>query len=127
MILNFFQTNNKHYYSLQTCGPKYEIWPTAILRMPTRGSGGVHSPQEKNGSHHTSCASLGLWTKKQGHHSSPASAPTWAIVDGRISYQSSYEFASRQIPHRSQGTLLPSSGEPKVSNSWNNVLRKDSI
>jgi hypothetical protein len=28
---------------------------------------------------------------------------------------------------RSQGTLLPSSGEPKVSNPWNNVQRKDSI
>jgi hypothetical protein len=49
------------------------------------------------------------------------------IVDGRLSYQSSYGFASGQIPRRSQGTLLPSSGEPKVSNPWNNVQRKDSI
>jgi hypothetical protein len=48
-------------------------------------------------------------------------------VDGRLSYQSSYGFASGQIPHRSQGTLLPSSGEPKVSNPWNNVQHKDSI
>jgi hypothetical protein len=48
-------------------------------------------------------------------------------VDGRLSYQSSYGFASGQIPRRSQGTLLPSSGEPKVSNPWNNVQRKDSI
>jgi hypothetical protein len=48
-------------------------------------------------------------------------------VDGRLSYQSSYGFASGQIPRRSQGTLLPSSGEPKVSNLWNNVQRKDSI
>jgi hypothetical protein len=48
-------------------------------------------------------------------------------VDGRLSYQSSYGFASGQILRRSQGTLLPSSGEPKVSNSWNNVQRKDSI
>jgi hypothetical protein len=50
-----------------------------------------------------------------------------AIVDGRLSYQSSYGFASGQIPRRSRGTLLPSSGEPKVSNPWNNVQRKDSI
>jgi hypothetical protein len=49
------------------------------------------------------------------------------FVDGRLSYQSSYGFASGQIPRRSQGTLLPLSGEPKVSNSWNNVQRKDSI
>jgi hypothetical protein len=51
----------------------------------------------------------------------------WAAVDGVYSYQSSYGFASGQIPRRSQGTLLPSSGEPKVSNPWNNVQRKDSI
>jgi hypothetical protein len=48
-------------------------------------------------------------------------------VGGRLSYQSSYGFASGQIPRRSQETLLPSSGEPKVSNPWNNVQRKDSI
>jgi hypothetical protein len=48
-------------------------------------------------------------------------------VDGRLSYQISYGFASGQIPRHSQGTLLPSSGEPKVSNPWNNVQRKDSI
>jgi transposase InsO family protein len=48
-------------------------------------------------------------------------------VDSRLSYQSSYGFASRQIPRRSQQTLLPSSGEPKVSNPWNNVQCKDSI
>jgi hypothetical protein len=35
--------------------------------------------------------------------------------------------ASGQVSRRSQGTLLPSSGEPKVSNPWNNVQRKDSI
>jgi hypothetical protein len=46
-------------------------------------------------------------------------------LDGVYSYQSSYGFASGQIPRRSQGTLLPSSGEPKVSNPWNNVQRKD--
>jgi hypothetical protein len=45
-------------------------------------------------------------------------------VDGVYPYQTSYGFASGQIPHRSQGTLLPSSGEPKVSNPWNNVQRK---
>jgi hypothetical protein len=50
-----------------------------------------------------------------------------ALVDGRLLYQRTYGFASGQIPHRSQGTLLPSSGEPKVSNLWNNVQRKDSI
>jgi hypothetical protein len=50
-----------------------------------------------------------------------------AFVDGVYSYQRSYGFASGQIPRRSQGTLLPSSGEPKVSNPWNNVQRKDSI
>jgi hypothetical protein len=49
------------------------------------------------------------------------------LVDGVYLYHSSYEFASGQIPRRSQGTLLPSSGEPKVSNPWNNVQRKDSI
>jgi hypothetical protein len=52
---------------------------------------------------------------------------SWVPVDGRLSYQSSYGFASGQIPRLSQGTLLPSSGEPKVSNPWNNVQRKDSI
>jgi hypothetical protein len=49
------------------------------------------------------------------------------VIDGVYSYQTSYGFASGQIPRRSQGTLLPSSGEPKVSNLWNNVQRKDSI
>jgi hypothetical protein len=49
------------------------------------------------------------------------------VVDGLYSYQTSYGFASGQIPRRSQGTLLPSSGEPKVSNPWNNVQHKDSI
>jgi hypothetical protein len=49
------------------------------------------------------------------------------VVDGRLSYKSSYGFASGQIPRRSQETLLPLSGEPKVSNPWNNVQRKDSI
>jgi hypothetical protein len=49
------------------------------------------------------------------------------LVDGVYSYQTSYGFASGQIPRHSQGTLLPSSGEPKVSNPWNNVQRKDSI
>jgi hypothetical protein len=29
------------------------------------------------------------------------------IVDSVYSYQTSYGFASGQIPHRSQGTLLP--------------------
>jgi hypothetical protein len=48
-------------------------------------------------------------------------------VDGVYSYQTSYGFASGQITRRSQGTLLLSSGEPKVSNPWNNVQRKDSI
>jgi hypothetical protein len=48
-------------------------------------------------------------------------------VDGVYSYQTSYGLASRQIPRRSQGILLPSSGKPKVSNPWNNVQRKDSI
>jgi hypothetical protein len=48
-------------------------------------------------------------------------------VDGGLSYPCSYGFTSGKIPRRSQGTLLPSSGEPKVSNSWSNVQRKDSI
>jgi hypothetical protein len=58
---------------------------------------------------------------------SPAKAPEKRLVDGVYSYQTSYGFASGKIPCRSQGTLLPSSGEPKVSNPWNNVQRKDSI
>jgi hypothetical protein len=48
-------------------------------------------------------------------------------VDGVYSYQTSYGFARGQIPCHSQGTLLPSSGEPKVSNLWNNVQHKGSI
>jgi hypothetical protein len=52
---------------------------------------------------------------------------TCICVDGVYSYQTSYGFASGQILRRSQGTLLPSSGEPKVSNPWNNVQCKDSI
>jgi hypothetical protein len=51
----------------------------------------------------------------------------YVLVDGRLLYQSSYGFASGKIPHHSQGSLLASSGEPKVSNPWNNVQRKDSI
>jgi hypothetical protein len=43
-------------------------------------------------------------------------------IDSVYSYQTSYGFASGQIPRRSQGTLLPSSGEPKVSNPWNNCV-----
>jgi hypothetical protein len=69
----------------------------------------------------------------------PVSSATWisgamalatvsgTAVDGVYSYQSSYGFASGQIPRLSQGTLLPLSGEPKVSNLWNNVQHKDSI
>jgi hypothetical protein len=57
---------------------------------------------------------------------SPAMAPKKGLVDGVYSYQTSYGFASEQIPCRSQGTLLPSSGEPKVSNPWNNVQCKES-
>jgi hypothetical protein len=54
---------------------------------------------------------------------------SWAmiLVDGVLLYQSSYGFASGQVSRRSQGTLLPSSGEPKVSNPWNNVQHKNSI
>jgi hypothetical protein len=55
------------------------------------------------------------------------SFPDHVLVDGVYSYQTSYGFASGQILRHSQGTLLPSSGEPKVSNPWNNVQRKDSI
>jgi hypothetical protein len=46
-------------------------------------------------------------------------------VDYRIKVH--MDLQAGQIPRRSQGTLLPSSGEPKVSNPWNNVQRKDSI
>jgi hypothetical protein len=35
--------------------------------------------------------------------------------------------ASVQVSRRSQGTLLPSSGEPKVSNPWNKCVTQDSI
>jgi hypothetical protein len=38
---------------------------------------------------------------------SPAMTLEKGLVDGRLSYQSSYGFASGQIPCRSQGTLLP--------------------
>jgi hypothetical protein len=61
-----------------------------------------------------------------GHLLSRARQPLEA-VDGVYSYQTSYGSASGQIPRCSQGTLLPSSGEPKVSNPWNNVQHKDSI
>jgi hypothetical protein len=53
--------------------------------------------------------------------------PVGLDVDSVYSYQTSYVFASGQIPCRSQGTLLPSSGEPKLTNPRNNVQRKDSI
>jgi hypothetical protein len=65
--------------------------------------------------------------KKDYKEVSPKPKDYRGSVDGRLSYQSSYGFASRQIDRRSQGTLLPSSGEPKVSNPWNNVQHKDSI
>jgi hypothetical protein len=50
-----------------------------------------------------------------------------ALLKVYIRIKVQMDFASGQIPRRSQGTLLPSSGEPKVSNPWNNVQRKDSI
>jgi hypothetical protein len=68
----------------------------------------------------------GFYTYREGRRGS-GKGPTAAAINGRLSYQSSYGFASGQIPRRSQGTLLPSSGEPKVSNPWNNVQHRDSI
>jgi hypothetical protein len=38
---------------------------------------------------------------------SPATTPEMGLVDGVYSYQTSYGFASGQIPRRSQGILLP--------------------
>jgi hypothetical protein len=35
--------------------------------------------------------------------------------------------ASGQVSRRSQGTLLPSSGEPKVSNPWNKCVMQKLI
>jgi hypothetical protein len=35
--------------------------------------------------------------------------------------------ASGQVTRRSQGTLLPSSGEPKVSNPWNKCVTQKLI
>jgi hypothetical protein len=35
--------------------------------------------------------------------------------------------ASGQVSRRSQGTLLPSSGEPKVSNPWNKCVTQELI
>jgi hypothetical protein len=35
--------------------------------------------------------------------------------------------ASGQVSRRSQGTLLPSSGEPKVSNPWNKCVTQETI
>jgi hypothetical protein len=53
--------------------------------------------------------------------------PAWTVltVDYRIKVH--MDLQADKSPRRSQGTLLPSSGEPKVSNPWNNVQRKDSI
>jgi hypothetical protein len=50
-----------------------------------------------------------------------------ADVDGVYLYQTSYGFASGQIPRRIQGALLPSNGEPKVLSPCKNVQCKDSI
>jgi hypothetical protein len=41
------------------------------------------------------------------HPSGERGAAVVTPVDGWLSYQSSHEFASGQIPRRSQGTLLP--------------------
>jgi hypothetical protein len=38
-----------------------------------------------------------------------------------LTVYSSSRLARGQVSRRSQGTLLPSSGEPKVSNPWKNV------
>jgi hypothetical protein len=35
--------------------------------------------------------------------------------------------ASGQVSRRSQGILLPSSGEPKVSNTWNKCVTQELI
>jgi hypothetical protein len=40
-------------------------------------------------------------------------------------YQSSFRLASGQVSRRSQGTLLPLSGQPKVSNPWNKLLTQN--
>jgi hypothetical protein len=77
-----------------------------------------------------------VWKNKEGENGevvrnkSRLVAQSYSLkegVDGVYSYQTSYVFASGQIPCYSQGTLLPSSGEPKVSNLWNNVQRNDLI
>jgi hypothetical protein len=84
-----------------------------------------HHQQAPNSArpHHQGGAGSTLLSKR-----STAILPKCSLpIDGRLLYQSSYGFASGQIHRRSEGTLLPSSGEPKVSNPWNNVQRKDSI
>jgi hypothetical protein len=49
------------------------------------------------------------------------------IVDGIYSCSSSSGLASGQILCHSQGTLLPSSDEPKVSNPWNKCVIQELI
>jgi hypothetical protein len=49
------------------------------------------------------------------------------IVDGIYSCYRSSGLASGQILCHSQGTLLPSSDEPKVSNLWNKCVMQELI
>jgi hypothetical protein len=42
-------------------------------------------------------------------------------------YQSSFRLASGQVSRRSQGTLLPSSGEPKVSNIRDDLVMQSNF
>jgi hypothetical protein len=48
-------------------------------------------------------------------------------VYNRITLQVASRLASGQVSRRSQGTLLPSSGEPKVSNPWNKCVMQELI
>jgi hypothetical protein len=83
--------------------------------------------------HNESMYALSLFLYRPNSGEADDDEATWLLcfvegpVDGILLYQSSYGFSSGQIHRRSQGTLFPSSGEPKVSNPWNNVQRKDSI
>jgi hypothetical protein len=52
--------------------------------------------------------------------------PTW-LLTVNVCIKVRLWLASGQVSRHSQGTLLPSSGEPKVSNPWNKCVTQDLI
>jgi hypothetical protein len=66
------------------------------------------------------------WKENFMHHACKLLFFTWLLtVNNYIKVR--LWLASGQVSRRSQGTLLPSSGAPKVSNPWNKCVTQNLI